>query len=109
MFAGKTGAEGSMMAEVDVFVRSDARRRALAVARRDGIGGGGERAVVRVVRKDWDGGGREWARMALWSWGMRSIGLFVLVGLGFVDCGGIGVEVEVEACEVSRNDVRGVD
>lgn len=79
MFAGKIGAEGSMMAEEEVFVRSDARRRALAVARRDGIGGGGERAVVRVVRKFWDGGGRELARMALWSWGMRSIGLFVLI------------------------------
>lgn len=81
MFAGKIGAEGSMMAELEVFVRSDARRRALAVARRDGIGGGGERAVVRVVRKFWDGGGREWARMALRSWGMRSIELFILLWL----------------------------
>lgn len=81
MFAGKIGAEGSMMEVLEVFVRSDARRRALAVARRDGIGGGGKRAVVRVVRKDWDGGGRDWARMAVRSWGMRSIA-------GFVDCVG---------------------
>ena len=40
-------------------VRSAARSRVLAVAMRDGRGGGGLREVVRVVRKWDDGGGRE--------------------------------------------------
>lgn len=39
-------------------VRSAARRRALAVAMREGSGGWGER-VVRLVRRDWEGGGRD--------------------------------------------------
>lgn len=36
-------------------VRSEARRRALAVAMREGKGGGGERAETRDVRNDVDG------------------------------------------------------
>lgn len=70
----------------DVFVRSEARRRAFAVARRDGIGGGGERDVS-VVRRVCDGGGRDWARMALRSWGMRSI-VVDFWGLGVCKAGG---------------------
>lgn len=69
----------------DVFVRSEARRRAFAVARRDGMGGGGERDVS-VVRRVCDGGGRDWARMALRSWGMRSIVVYILGELVFGDC-----------------------
>lgn len=57
----------------DVLVRSEASRRAFAVATRDWIGGGGERDVVRVVRRVWEGGGRERERMEWRSWDMRSI------------------------------------
>lgn len=86
MVGGNTGIEGSTTVP-DVFVRSEARRRALAVARRDGIGGGGERDVS-VVRRVCDGGGRDWARIALRSWGMRSIVVY------FGDCECVKLEVE---------------
>lgn len=54
-------------------VRSQARRRDLAVARREGSGSGGLRAVVRVVRKLEDGVGSDCARMAARSCEERSM------------------------------------
>ena len=53
---GKEGSDGSKSA---LAVKSAVRRRALAVARREGRGGGGFRAVMRVVRKVDDGDGRD--------------------------------------------------
>lgn len=53
--------------------RSQARMRALAVARREGRGGGGVRDVVSVVRKDGDGEGRDWAARAERSCPARSM------------------------------------
>ena len=54
-------------------VRSQARRRALAVATREGSGGGGLREVVSEVRRDGEGTGRDWESMAARSWLERSI------------------------------------
>lgn len=64
-----------------LLVRSVARRRALAVARREGRGGGGVRAVMRVVRREGDGGGREAEMMALRSCEFRSMTRCVLCRL----------------------------
>lgn len=64
IFGGKAGREESRMV---LAVRSVARRRALAVARRDGRGRGGLREVMSVVRNVLEGDGRDAEIMALRS------------------------------------------
>lgn len=70
MSSGKEAREASRRV---VDVRSLVRRRALAVARREGRGGGGLREVVREFRREGEGVGREAARMAALSWDWGSI------------------------------------
>jgi hypothetical protein len=71
MPVGRTGSE---LSSTDVlFERSQAKRRALAVARSAAMGDGGVRELTRPVRKAFEGAGRPWARMDARSWEVRSM------------------------------------